>query len=248
MKAKSSALEIIPRHIALIMDGNGRWAKINGKSRIDGHREGTQSVRSILKTAFPLGIEIITIYAFSTENWKRPAKEIQGLMKLMTESLNSYEKDLHDNKIRLRVMGELEKLPKSLRTKLEKTMNNTKTYSKHTLVIALNYGARTEITNATRKIAQLVAENKLKPKDITEKHICNNLYLPDIPDPELMIRTSGELRLSNFMLWQISYTEIIITDKLWPEFREQELYDALEQYNKRQRRFGGIEDKEFNDG
>ena len=240
MNTNLPSFEVIPHHIAIIMDGNGRWASLNGKSRIDGHREGALSVLSVLRTAFPIGVKIITIYTFSTENWKRPTLEIQGLMKLIIDSLNTYENDLIINKIRLRVMGELDKLPKLVQKRLTAVMEKTKNYSEHTLIMAINYGARAEITNATKKIAQLVANNILKPEDINEKHVCKNLYLPDIPDPELMIRTSGELRLSNFMLWQISYTEIVISEKLWPDFREKEFYNAIEQYNARQRRFGGI--------
>lgn len=223
------------------MDGNGRWAETKGKSRIEGHQEGAQSVRAILRAAAATGIEVITVYAFSTENWKRPPKEIDGLMKLLIESLNTYEQELHDSQIRLRTMGQIERLPAPVRKRIEKTMSETNHYTKHTLVIALSYGARAEITHATQQIAQAVFNGTLQPAEINEDHITNHLYLPDLPDPELMIRTSGELRLSNFMLWQLSYAEIVVTDTFWPEFREPQFYEALQQYDRRKRRFGALD-------
>jgi undecaprenyl diphosphate synthase len=223
------------------MDGNGRWAETKGKSRIEGHQEGAQSVRAILRAAAATGIEVITVYAFSTENWKRPPKEIDGLMKLLIESLNTYEQELHDSQIRLRTMGQIERLPAPVRKRIEKTMSETNHYTKHTLVIALSYGARAEITHATQQIAQAVSNGTLQPAEINEDHITNHLYLPDLPDPELMIRTSGELRLSNFMLWQLSYAEIVVTDTFWPEFREPQFYEALQQYDRRKRRFGALD-------
>jgi undecaprenyl diphosphate synthase len=223
------------------MDGNGRWAETKGKSRIEGHQEGAQSVRAILRAAAATGIDVITVYAFSTENWKRPPKEIDGLMKLLIESLNTYEQELHDSQIRLRTMGQIERLPAPVRKRIEKTMSETNHYTKHTLVIALSYGARAEITHATQQIAQAVFNGTLQPAEINEDHITNHLYLPDLPDPELMIRTSGELRLSNFMLWQLSYAEIVVTDTFWPEFREPQFYEALQQYDRRKRRFGALD-------
>tara|TARA_X000000950_G_scaffold282743_1_gene382160 strand:+ start:489 stop:1232 length:744 start_codon:yes stop_codon:yes gene_type:complete len=240
MKPTPPNLENTPRHVALIMDGNGRWAEANGKSRIEGHREGAQSVRAVLRAAASLNIEVITVYAFSTENWKRPPHEIDGLMKLLIESLNAYEEELHENHIRLRIMGQLERLPLPVRKRIQKTMDETKHYTRHTFVIALSYGARAEITHATRQLAEQVQQGTLQPNAITEEHITNHLYLPSLPEPELMIRTSGELRLSNFMLWQLSYAEIIVTSTYWPDFREQQFYDALQQYNQRHRRFGGL--------
>ena len=241
MNLQTPSLKSIPQHVALIMDGNGRWAEANGKSRIEGHREGAQSVRAVLRAAAALGINVVTVYAFSTENWKRPPQEIEGLMKLFIESLNTYEEELHDSQIRLRIMGQIERLPSPVRKRIEKAMRQTEHYKTHTLVIALSYGARAEITQATQQIAQAVANGSLKPIEISEKHITNNLYLPDIPDPELMIRTSGELRLSNFMLWQLSYAEIVFTDTLWPDFREPQFYEALQEFNKRKRRFGALD-------
>jgi undecaprenyl diphosphate synthase len=241
MNLQPPPLKSVPQHVALIMDGNGRWAEAKGKSRIEGHQEGAQSVRAILRAAAATGIEVITVYAFSTENWKRPPKEIDGLMKLLIESLNTYEQELHDSQIRLRTMGQIERLPAPVRKRIEKTMSETNHYTKHTLVIALSYGARAEITHATQQIAQAVSNGTLQPAEINEDHITNHLYLPDLPDPELMIRTSGELRLSNFMLWQLSYAEIVVTDTFWPEFREPQFYEALQQYDRRKRRFGALD-------
>ena len=241
MTLQPPSLKSVPQHVALIMDGNGRWAEAKGKSRIEGHQEGAQSVRAILRAAAATGVEVITVYAFSTENWKRPPKEIEGLMKLLIESLNTYEQELHDSQIRLRIMGQLERLPTPVRKRIEKTMRETEHYAKHTLVIALSYGARAEITHATQQIAQAISNGTLKPNEITEDHITNNLYLPDLPNPELMIRTSGEVRLSNFMLWQLSYAEIIVTDTFWPEFREPQFYEALQQFERRKRRFGELD-------
>ena len=200
-----------------------------------------EELAAILRAAAATGVEVITVYAFSTENWKRPPKEIEGLMKLLIESLNTYEQELHDSQIRLRIMGQLERLPTPVRKRIEKTMRETEHYAKHTLVIALSYGARAEITHATQQIAQAISNGTLKPNEITEDHITNNLYLPDLPNPELMIRTSGEVRLSNFMLWQLSYAEIIVTDTFWPEFREPQFYEALQQFERRKRRFGALD-------
>lgn len=230
----------IPRHVALIMDGNGRWAQEHGLSRIEGHKEGAQSVRAVLRAAANVGVEFITVYAFSTENWKRPPQEIDGLMKLLIGSLNAYEQELHDNKIRLRIMGQFERLPLPVRMRLQKTINATKDYTDHTFIIALSYGSRTEIADAARKIAEKVKKGELKTKAINEQTIAEHLYLPDVPDPELMIRTSGELRLSNFLLWQLSYSEFYITNTYWPDFREEAFYEALDSFNHRDRRYGGV--------
>ncbi len=235
------SLEKIPRHVALIMDGNGRWAKERGLSRIEGHKEGAQSVRAVLRAAAKAGVEFITVYAFSTENWKRPVLEVDGLMKLLVSSLNAYEQELHDNQIRLRVMGQFSRLPLLVRKRLQKTLDATAHYTQHTFIIALSYGSRMEIADATRQIAEKVKTGELKSKDINEQTIADHLYLPDVPDPELMIRTSGELRLSNFLLWQLSYSEFHITDTYWPEFREEHFFQALEAYNARDRRYGGIQ-------
>jgi undecaprenyl diphosphate synthase len=243
MSENFQGLEKIPRHVALIMDGNGRWAKERGLSRLEGHKEGAQSVRAVLRAAAQAGVEFITVYAFSTENWKRPPAEIDGLMKLLIHSLNEYEQELHDNNIRLRVMGQFERLPLPVRMRLQKTIDATAHYTDHSLVIALSYGSRTEIADAAKKLAEQVKAGTLKPSQINEQSISDHLYLPDVPDPELMIRTSGELRLSNFMLWQLSYAEFYITDDYWPDFREEQFFHALEAFNGRDRRYGGVKHK-----
>jgi undecaprenyl diphosphate synthase len=222
------------------MDGNGRWAQERGLSRIEGHKEGAQSVRAVLRAAARAGVEFITVYAFSTENWKRPPQEVEGLMRLLVSSLNAYEQELHDNKIRLRVMGQFDRLPLLVRKRLQKTLDATKDYTDHTFIIALSYGSRMEIADATKRIAEKVKAGELDPKIIDEKTITDHLYLPDVPDPELMIRTSGELRLSNFLLWQLSYSEFYITDTFWPDFREEQFFQALEAFNGRDRRYGGV--------
>lgn len=222
------------------MDGNGRWAKEHGLSRIEGHKEGAQSVRAVLRAAAQAGIEYLTVYAFSTENWKRPPQEIDGLMKLLISSLNAYEQELHDNKIRLRVMGQFERLPLLVRARLQKTIDATAAYTDHTFIVALSYGSRTEIADAAKRIAEKAKAGELDPKKIDEQALADHLYLPDVPDPELMIRTSGELRLSNFLLWQLSYSEFYITDTYWPDFREAHFFQALEAYNARDRRYGGV--------
>ena len=185
-------LEKIPRHVALIMDGNGRWAKERGLSRVEGHKEGAQSVRAVLRAAAQAGVEFITVYAFSTENWKRPPQEVDGLMKLLVSSLNAYEQELHDNKIRLRIMGQFDRLPLLVRKRLQKTLDATNNYTDHTVVIALSYGSRTEIAEATRQIAEKAKAGELNPKTINEQTISEHLYLPDIPDPELMFEEGVE--------------------------------------------------------
>lgn len=243
MSIDPDKLEKIPRHVALIMDGNGRWAQERGLSRLEGHKEGAQSVRAVLRAAARAGVEFITVYAFSTENWKRPPQEIDGLMKLLIGSLNAYEQELHDNKIRLRVMGQFERLPLPVRLRLKKTIDATADYTDHTFIIALSYGSRTEIADAAKQIAKKVKAGELNPAKIDEQTITDHLYLPDVPDPELMIRTSGELRLSNFLLWQLSYSEFYITDTFWPDFREEQFYEALEAFNHRDRRYGGVKKK-----
>ena len=240
MSIDLQSLEKIPRHVALIMDGNGRWAQERGLSRIEGHTEGAQSVRAVLRAAAKAGVEFITVYAFSTENWKRPPQEVEGLMKLLVSSLDAYEQELHDNQIRLRIMGQFERLPLPVRIRLQKTIDATKDYTGHTFIIALSYGSRTEIADAAKRIAEKVRAGDLKTKEIDEKTMADHLYLPDVPDPELMIRTSGELRLSNFLLWQLSYSEFYITDTYWPDFREEQFYEALADFNDRDRRYGEV--------
>ena len=230
----------VPRHVAIIMDGNGRWAKQRGVSRIQGHREGVESVRVIMKACKKAEVKYLTLYAFSTENWVRPRSEINALMKLLVRFLQTYEADLHQNEIRLRVIGRPADLPGPVQARLQHVIKATEHYDTSQLILALSYGGRDEITHAVRTIAQRVKDGDLNVDDIDESMVARNLYAPDIPDPDLLIRTSGEMRLSNFLLWQLSYTELYVTDTLWPDFREEAFFKALEAYSGRHRRFGDI--------
>ena len=240
MNTRFPKINNIPEHVAIIMDGNGRWAKENNLSRIHGHKEGTQSVRSIMREAASIGIKYLTFFTFSTENWSRPKLEIDGLMKLLIDSLITYEKELHENSIRLQIMGETNRLPKPVQKIINKIVTDTKDYSVSNLILALNYGGRFEITKATKEIALKFKNNDIDITEINENMISDHLYLPNVPDPDLVIRTSGEMRLSNFMLWQLSYSEIVITDKFWPDFKEEDFYKALKEYESRNRRYGNI--------
>ena len=228
----------VPRHVAVIMDGNGRWAKQRGQPRLFGHRAGAESLRAVLRACRDHGVEYLTVYAFSTENWVRPKDEVGGLMSLLKTFLKKDEHELHENQVRLRVTGRIEDLPRSVRTELERVMEATKAYTRWHLILALSYGGRTEITDAVRAIARKVKTGELEPEAVDETVISRHLYLPDVPDPDLMIRTSGELRLSNFLLWELSYAEFYFTDTLWPDFREPQFAEALAEYSRRQRRFG----------
>ena len=228
----------VPRHVAVIMDGNGRWAKQRGRPRLFGHRAGADSLRAILRACRDHGVEFLTVYAFSTENWVRPQDEVSGLMSLLKTFLKKDEHELHENQVRLRVTGRLQDLPKAVRTELERVMAATRNYEKGHLILALSYGGRAEIVDAVRAIAADVRAGRLAPEAIDEKAIAARLYLPDVPDPDLMIRTSGELRLSNFLLWELSYSEFYFTETLWPDFREADFAKALEEYARRQRRYG----------
>ena len=231
----------IPRHVAIIMDGNGRWAKARGLPRIRGHHVGADSVRAILLACQKFGVEYLTLYAFSSENWIRPRAEVAGLMSLLRRFLRQQAHELHERKVRLRVIGHIQDLPATVREELEKVMAETAHYTGGHLILALSYGGRQELVDATRAIAGEVAEGKLKPSEITDKTIASHLYLPDVPDPDFMIRTSGEMRISNFLLWQLSYAELYVTDVRWPDFREPEFKAALEEYGRRHRRFGNIQ-------
>ena len=228
----------VPRHVAVIMDGNGRWAKQRGRPRLFGHRAGADSLRAILRASRDHGVEYLTVYAFSTENWVRPQDEVSGLMSLLKTFLKKDEHELHENQVRLRVTGRLQDLPKAVRNELERVMAATRNYEKGHLILALSYGGRAEIVDAVRAIAADVRAGRLAPEAIDEKAIAARLYLPDVPDPDLMIRTSGELRLSNFLLWELSYSEFYFTETLWPDFREADFAKALEEYARRQRRYG----------
>jgi undecaprenyl diphosphate synthase len=227
----------VPQHIAVIMDGNGRWAEARGLPRLKGHEEGIEALLRTLRACKKFGVQHLTVYAFSTENWKRPVAEVTGLMNLLATFCKTHEKLIHEERVRVQVMGQIEKLPGFARKALEKLIDDTREYT-NTLTLCLSYGSRTEIADAAKKIALEVQAGTLKPEEIDEAVFANHLYLPDLPDPDLMIRTSGEFRLSNFLLWQLSYAEFYITDINWPDFGEEELARALESFNHRDRRFG----------
>ncbi len=228
----------VPRHVAIIMDGNGRWAKQRGKSRIAGHEEGSKSVRSVIKASRDVGVEYLTLYAFSVQNWVRPKTEVKGLMRLLARFMAEREHELHENRVRLRVIGRLEDLPPPITKELHRVVEATRDYDAGQLILALSYGGRAEITRSVQQIAQKVKDGEMQPDAIEESTIADHLYLPDVPDPDLLIRTSGEMRISNFLLWQISYSELYVTDILWPDFREEAFKEAIEAYSLRQRRFG----------
>jgi undecaprenyl diphosphate synthase len=230
----------LPRHVAVIMDGNGRWAKSRHLPRIEGHRRGADSAREIIRTAGELGIKYLTLYAFSAENWNRPKDEVDALMKYLVHYLKSETKELNKNNVRLEVIGQIHRLPENVQEHLRKSMETLSKNNGLTLIMALSYGSRIEIVEAVRAIAQKAKTGKLDPADITEEVISNHLWTRNVPDPDLMIRTSGEMRVSNFLLWQISYAELVITPTLWPDFKRPQFIAALEEYTKRHRRFGGI--------
>ncbi len=228
----------LPRHIAIIMDGNGRWARENGKSRIEGHRTGVDSVRDIVEACAQLRISYLTLFTFSTENWKRPEKEISALMQLLIMVLQKEAKKLHENNIRLHVIGNIDRLPGKVRQTLDDTIRLTAENTGLTLTIALSYSGKWDILQACRKIAEKTGSGEIDPEEIDEQLIESYLSTRDIPDPELLIRTSGELRISNFLLWQSAYSEIFFTRTYWPEFRRQQLYEAIRDFSARERRFG----------
>ncbi|MBN1556755.1 MAG: isoprenyl transferase [Lentisphaerae bacterium] len=230
----------VPRHVAIIMDGNGRWAARRKLPRIKGHEHGADSVRAVVRACRDAGVRYLTLYAFSVENWVRPPAEIRALMGLLEQFLKEREDELHKHRVRLRVMGRIEDLPRAVQRELRRVMSATASYGEGQLIMALSYGGRTEIAAAARAIAHKAQAGAIRPEDVDEATVAAHLYLPDVPDPDLLIRTSGELRLSNFMLWQLSYTELYVTDVLWPDFREAEFRQALEAYGRRERRFGDI--------
>lgn len=236
----SSERKNIPLHVAVIMDGNGRWAKARGLPRIKGHEQGAESVRAIMRAARDNGVKYLTLFAFSSENWSRPKEEVNALMNFLVRFLKNNEHELHENKVRLRMIGRMADLPENVQNELQRVMRNTSTYDDYHLILALSYGGRNEIVDAVRKIATCVKNGKLQPEAIDGSTISANLYLPDMPDPDLLIRTSGEMRISNFLLWQISYTELYVTSVLWPDFREEHFKEAIEEYSRRHRRFGNI--------
>lgn len=220
------------------MDGNGRWAEQRGLSRLHGHRAGKESVRSIVETSRRLGVQYLSLYAFSTENWHRPPREVDGLMNLLRRYLASELGKMMRHQIRLLALGSLRRLPPAVRDALRHTVEATRRNTGMTVILAVSYGAREEITRAARVIARRVKRGEIRPSDITQELLANHLGTAGIPDPDLLIRTSGEMRLSNFFLWQLAYTELYVTDTLWPEFREREYLQALAFYQQRQRRFG----------
>ncbi|WP_164108052.1 MULTISPECIES: isoprenyl transferase [Sphingobacterium] len=228
----------LPRHIAIIMDGNGRWAKGLGKLRVFGHKNGVTAVREVLEATIELGIPYLTLYAFSSENWNRPKLEVQALMELLINSLNKELKTFHKNGVKLNAIGNISDLPTNAQKTLKETIAATSNNDKCTLSLALSYGARTEIVEASKRIAQQVLSGELEPKDISEQVFAQNLYTADIPDPDLMIRTSGEYRISNFLLWQLAYTELCFSPKMWPEFNREDLFEAIYDFQTRERRFG----------
>ncbi len=228
----------MPKHVAIIMDGNGRWAKAQGKDRSFGHQEGVVSVRKVVEAATSLGLEYLTLYTFSTENWRRPESEIQALMGLLVKAIYQETPDLMKNNVRLMAIGDLSRLPEDAYTSLMDCIAQTSVNTGTTVVLALSYSSRWEITDAVRTIAKRVMDDDLKISEITEGVVSEYLTTKGIPDPDLLIRTGGEQRISNFLLWQLSYAELYFTDKYWPEFREEELYSAILDYQMRERRFG----------
>lgn len=238
MKKAKTEPRTLPRHVAIIMDGNGRWARQKAMNRVRGHEEGAESVREIVRTSRRIGISYLTLYAFSEENWKRPAYEIQALMKLLKRFLASELDEMMENGIRLNTIGRTHKLPKDIRTLLLETIDRTSNNRDMVLTLALSYGGRQEILDGVRHLAEQVRNGDLSVEDITEKRLSEALYTSDVPDPDLLIRTSGEFRVSNFLLWQVAYAEFYFTPTLWPDFREQEYLAAIEAYQGRERRFG----------
>lgn len=231
----------MPDHVAIIMDGNGRWAKKKGLSRILGHQQGADAVREIVTLSREIGIRWLTLYAFSEENWKRPAHEVQGLMKLLNRFLKKELGEMQENGIRLKTIGRTSRLPKRTRETLLDAIEKTSSNNRMTLTLALSYGSRQEILDGVVKIVERVQRGEIAAHEITEQVVSDALYTSGMPDPDLLIRTSGEYRISNFLLWQISYSEIYITPTLWPDFGKNEYLTALRDYQKRDRRFGGIE-------
>lgn len=230
--------EKIPKHIAIIMDGNGRWANRKGQERLFGHSSGVKSVREAIKTGLELGVCYITLYAFSIENWNRPKHEVEGLMDLLITSISSEIEEFNENGVRLLTIGDINRLPENCALSLNNAISRTKENSKLTIILALNYSAKWEITQAVKSIAESVKKNELAISEITEDLIHRHLSTNSIPDPELLIRTSGEYRISNFLLWQIAYTELYFTDTLWPDFRRDDFIQAVIEYQNRERRFG----------
>jgi undecaprenyl diphosphate synthase len=233
-------LQHLPQHIAIIMDGNGRWAKEQGKLRVFGHQNGVKAVKDTVEGAVELGLKYLTLYAFSTENWNRPQQEVNALMEILVKTITKETATLMKNQIRLNAIGDLNSLPAACYQELMEAMEKTSANTRCTLTLALSYSSRWELTEALKTVAKKVQAGELAPEDIDEQLLSNHLTTIGLPDPELMIRTSGELRLSNFMMWQLAYTELYFTPKLWPDFRRSDLHEAILDFQKRERRFGKI--------
>ena len=231
-------IERLPKHIAIIMDGNGRWAKEHGKPRLFGHQNAIQAVREVNESCAELGVEFLTLYAFSTENWNRPADEVGGLMTLLSQTIKKETSTLLKNGIRLNVIGDTDRMSQGIRDELFRAIEATSQGTRMQLNLALSYSGRWDIANASKKIAKAVQEGVLNPADITEDTVTQALSTAGMPDPELLIRTSGELRISNFLMWQLAYSELYFTNKYWPDFRKDDLYEAILDYQHRERRFG----------
>jgi len=236
----SQAKAILPAHVAIIMDGNGRWAKQRHLPRVEGHRQGVESVRAVVRAAGEIGLKYLTLYAFSVENWNRPKDEVDTLMKYLARYLKNEIGELNRNNVRLEAIGQIYRLPEFVQEQLRKTKAALSRNNGLTLILALSYGGRTELVEAMRSIAEKVKTGTIEPAEINEEVIAQHLYTRHWPDPELLIRTSGELRISNFLLWQISYAELVVTPTLWPDYRKAQFYEALEEYTRRHRRFGGL--------
>ena len=234
------AQQVLPKHVAIIMDGNGRWAKQRRLPRTVGHRRGLESLRTVVRTASRLGVKYLTLFTFSAENWNRPKSEVDTIMRYLGRFLRTEIPEFNSYNVQLDAIGQIERLPQKVQDQLTKTKEILSNNDGMTMVLALSYGARQEMIDATRAIADKVQKGDLSPSQINEDVISNHLYTSEIPDPELLVRTSGEMHISNFLLWQISYAELVITDTLWPDFRAPQLYDALEAYAKRHRRFGKV--------
>jgi undecaprenyl diphosphate synthase len=236
LQARSS----LPAHVAIIMDGNGRWAKARHLPRVEGHRQGAESVRAIVRAAGEVGVKYMTLYAFSVENWTRPKEEVDTLMKYLARYLKNEIGELNRNNVRLEVIGQIYRLPEFVQEQIEKTISALSKNNGLTLILALSYGGRTELVDAVRSISAKVLRGELDPAEITEQVVSQHLYTKHYPDPDLLIRTSGEMRVSNFLLWQISYAELVVTPTLWPDFRKAQFLEAIEEYGRRHRRFGTV--------
>jgi len=237
----------IPQHVAIIMDGNGRWAKKQGEMRTFGHVSGVESVREALKAATEIGVKYLTLYAFSSENWSRPKEEVDALMNLLVSTIASEKESLHENGVKLRVIGDVENLPEYCKESLKEALDFTQYNTKITLILALSYSARWEITNAVKEISKDVQSGKISSEEINQEILSSYMSTSGMPDPELLIRTSGESRISNFLLWQLAYTELYFTEVLWPEFKKEDFYKAILDYQSRERRFGKVSEQLTNE-